>query len=91
MIEYYLDSENITNVFSSICKKHNSTLDRLVPPLLDHIWVKNLNSNLRLLTGLRLPAVCKDRQLRERRNSLFIRLQFTPRVTSAVRKKLKLV
>ena len=46
MIEYYLDSENITNVFSSICKKHNSTLDRLVPPLLDHIWVKNLNSNV---------------------------------------------
>ena len=43
LLNYYLNSDNITNVFSSICKKYNSTLEDLIPPLIED-WKYQSNS-----------------------------------------------
>ena len=44
---YYTDGENITKVFNLICKKYNSTLDDILPPLVDH-WQTQFKTEYRL-------------------------------------------
>ena len=48
--EYYFDGENVTNTFSLICKKYNSTLGDIISPIVDH-WYTRIkhNSHLNIL------------------------------------------
>ena len=44
MNEYYFDSENVTKTLGTICKKYNSTLDDILPPIVDH-WVTRIKAD----------------------------------------------
>ena len=37
-LEYFLDTANVTDTLSGICRKYNASLEDLLPPLVDH-WV----------------------------------------------------
>ena len=82
--DFYLDSGNITRIFDSICKKYNTTLDNIMPPLIEHWKTQNFIGSMgnliwHVLTTVAILIICSwlicDRCLISRFNNKVLKHQ----------------